>query len=251
MLEGCQHFGFRTQQIERNAKDCSDCGYCGFGCRAGSKQDARQTFLADAMRLGAELLPLCKVERIVRDGNIGKYAIAHIREADGDIRTLKIKFQICVVACGAIQTPALLLRSGFANPHIGQNLRLHPTTAVVGFYDDPILPWQGAPQTIVCDEFRNMDGNGYGVRLEVAPVHPGLAASSMAWRDPLHHKRLMQRIANMANTIVIARDQGQGEVTLGHDANPKIPIRCPVQTKSIFCSGRNEPQKFSERLGQN
>ena len=222
LLEGCQHFGFRTQQIERNAKDCSDCGYCGFGCRAGSKQDARQTFLADAMRLGAELLPSCKVERIVRDGNIGKYAIAHIREADGDIRTLKIKFQICVVACGAIQTPALLLRSGFANPHIGQNLRLHPTTAVVGFYDDPILPWQGAPQTIVCDEFRNMDGNGYGVRLEVAPVHPGLAASSMAWRDPLHHKRLMQRIANMANTIVIARDQGQGEVTLGHDANPKI-----------------------------
>ena len=164
------------------------------------------------MRSGAELLPSCTIEKIVRNGNIAQYAIAQIREPDGDLRTLKIKFKICVVACGAIQTPALLLRSGFENPHIGQNLRLHPTTAVVGFYDHAILPWQGAPQTIVCDEFRNMDGNGYGVRLEVAPVHPGLAASSMAWRDPLHHKRLMQRIANMANTIVIARDQGQGEV---------------------------------------
>ena len=222
LLEGCRHFGFHTEQIERNAKGCGDCDFCGFGCRAGAKQDARQTFLTDAMRLGAELLPSCKIEKIVRQGNVAKYAIAQIREEDGDIRTLKIKFQICVVACGAIQTPALLLRSGFENPHIGQNLRLHPTTAVVGFYDEPILPWAGAPQTIVCDQFHNLDGKGHGVRLEAAPIHPGLAASAIAWGDPLHHKRLMQQLANMASTIVITRDEGQGEVTLAHDNNPKI-----------------------------
>ena len=222
LLDGCNYFGFHTQQIERNAVDCGDCGFCGFGCRAGAKQDTRQTFLADAMRSGAELLPSCTIEKIVRNGNIAQYAIAQIREPDGDLRTLKIKFKICVVACGAIQTPALLLRSGFENPHIGQNLRLHPTTAVVGFYDHAILSWQGAPQTIVCDQFSNLDGDGFGVRLEVAPIHPGLAASALAWGGPLHNKRLMQRIANMANTIVITRDQGSGEVTLDHNQQPVI-----------------------------
>ena len=223
LLEGCQQLGFKTQQIHRNAKGCGDCGYCGFGCRAGAKQDTRQTFLADAMRLGAELLPSCTIERIVRDGKVATHAIAHIRAAGGQTRTLKIKFKTCVVACGSINTPALLLRSGFENSHIGQNLKLHPTTAVVGFYDHPILPWKGAPQTIVSDEFSNLDGNDFGVRLETAPLHPGLGASALAWRDPLHNKRLLQQLGNSANTIVIARDRGSGAVVL--DENQRVQIQ--------------------------
>ena len=223
LLDGCDQLGFEAQQIQRNAKDCGDCGYCGFGCRSGAKQDTRQTFLADAMRLGAELLPSCTIERIVRDGKVATHAIAQVREADGNTRTLKIKFRTCVVAGGSISTPALLLRSGFENPHIGQNLRLHPTTAVVGFYDHPILPWKGAPQTIVCDEFSNLDGNDFGVRLETAPLHPGLGASALAWRDPKHNKRLLQQLGNSANTIVIARDRGSGAVVL--DENQQVQIQ--------------------------
>ena len=222
LLNGCQQLGFQTEVIQRNAKDCGDCGYCGFGCRSGAKQDTRQTFLSDAMRAGAELLPSCTIERIVRDGKVATHAIAHVREA-GQTRTLKIKFQTCVVACGSINTPALLLRSGFENPHIGQNLRLHPTTAVVGFYDHFTLPWKGAPQTIVSDEFSNLDGNDFGVRLETAPLHPGLGASALAWRDPLHNKRLLQRLGNTANTIVIARDRGSGAVVL--DQNQRVEIQ--------------------------
>ena len=223
LLDGCEKLGFKTQQIQRNAKGCGDCGYCGFGCRSGAKQDTRQTFLADAMRSGAELLASCTIERIVRDGKVATHAIAKVRGDDGNLRTLKIKFRTCVVACGSIHTPALLLRSGFENPHIGQNLRLHPTTAVVGFYDHPILPWKGAPQTIVCDEFSNLDGNDYGVRLEVAPIHPGLGASAFAWKNPTHHKRLCQRLGNVATTIIIARDLGSGAVVL--DENQRLQIQ--------------------------
>jgi len=222
LLAGCEQLGFQTEQIQRNAKGCGDCGYCGFGCRSGAKQDTRQTFLADAMQLGAELMPSCSIERIVRDGKVAKYAIAQVRKPDGNMRTLKIKFRTCVVACGSIHTPALLLRSGFENPHIGQNLRLHPTTAVVGFYDHPILPWKGAPQTIVCDEFSNLDGNEFGVRLETAPLHPGLGASALAWQDPWHSKRLLQQLGNTANTIVITRDHGSGAVVL--DEHQRIQI---------------------------
>lgn len=222
LLDGCKHFGFRTRRIERNAKDCGDCGYCGFGCRSGAKQDARQTYLTDAARLGVQLLTGCEVERIVRDGVTATHAIAKYKHEDGQVEELKIKFRAAVVACGAIQTPALLLRSGFRNPHIGQNLKLHPTTAVAAFYDAPVYPWQGAPQTIVCDEFSNLDGKHHGVRLEVAPCHPGFGAMALAWKDPLHHKRLAQGIDRMANTIVISRDSGTGKVTLDANGRPEI-----------------------------
>ncbi len=225
LLDGCKHFGFRTAQIQRNAKDCGDCGFCGFGCRAGAKQDARQTYLTDATRLGVKLLHGCQVDRIVRDGATATHALAKFRNVDGEIQDLKIKFRAAVVACGAIQTPTLLLRSGFKNPHIGQNLKLHPTTAVAAFYDQPILPWQGAPQTVVCDEFANLDGQHHGVRLEVAPCHPGFGAMAMAWKDPQHHKRLSQNLHRMANTIVIARDSGTGKITLDKNGQPKVNYR--------------------------
>jgi choline dehydrogenase-like flavoprotein len=222
LLDGCRHFGFASSRIERNAKDCGDCGYCGFGCRAGAKQDARQTYLVDACRLGVELLHGCEVKSLVRDGSTATHALAQMKDEDGERRNLKIKFRAAVVACGAIHTPALLLRSGFMNPHIGQNLKLHPATAVAAYYDEPIMAWQGAPQTIVCDEFANLDGMHHGVRLEVAPVHPGFGAMALAWKNPQHHKRLMQSLHRMANTIVIARDTGTGKVTLDKRGQPKI-----------------------------
>lgn len=222
---GCKHFGFRHQRIQRNATDCGDCGFCGFGCRSGSKQDTRQTYLADAMRLGAELLPQCKVDRIVKEGSVASHAIAHFKNDDGEQQEIKIKFRAAVVACGAVQSAALLLRSGFRNPHIGQNLKLHPTTAIAAFYDDAVYPWRGAPQTVVCDEFANLDGQQHGVRLEVAPCHPGFGAMAMAWKDPTHHKRLTQNLSRMANTIVIARDSGSGRVILNELGQPEIHYR--------------------------
>lgn len=225
LLEGCRHFGFRTSRIERNVVDCGDCGYCGFGCRSGAKQDARQTYLTDAARLGVQLLTGCQVERIVRDGSTATHAITQYKHQDGEVVELKIKFRAVVVACGAIQSAALLLRSGFQNPHIGQNLKLHPTTAVAAFYDEPVMPWEGAPQTIVCDEFSNLDGMHHGVRLEVAPCHPGFGAMALAWKEPLHHKRLVQNIYQMANTIVISRDTGSGKVTLDSNGRPKVGYR--------------------------
>lgn len=225
LLEGCQHFGFRTELIQRNAKGCGDCGFCGFGCRAGAKQDARQTYLTDATRLGAKILHGCQVEKIVRNGSTATHAMAKFRNEEGELQDIKIKFRAAVVACGAIQSPALLLRSGFENPHIGQNLKLHPTTAVAAFYDQPVFPWQGAPQTVVCDEFSNLDGHHHGVRLEVAPCHPGFGAMALAWKDPRHHKRLAQNIHRMANTIVIARDSGTGKVTLDKKGQAQIRYR--------------------------
>jgi hypothetical protein len=35
--------------------------------------------------------------------------------------------------------------------------------------------------TTLVDRFNDMDGSGYGVRIEMAPCHPGLGAVTVPW----------------------------------------------------------------------
>ena len=79
-----------------------------------------------------------------------------------------------VVACGAIHTAALLLRSGLDNEHIGRHLHLHPVSNVCGVFEEEIRPWEGTMQAIYSDEFRQMTGN-YGVKFETTALQPVIA----------------------------------------------------------------------------
>ena len=53
-----------------------------------------------------------------------------------------------LAACGAIHTPALLVRSGFRSPsgQIGHNLSMHPNVKVVAIFDEDVTGWKGAHQ---------------------------------------------------------------------------------------------------------
>ena len=52
-----------------------------------------------------------------------------------------------MLAGGALETPAILLRSGIGGPAAGEYLRLHPGTAVIGLYDETpdLQPWRVDP----------------------------------------------------------------------------------------------------------
>ncbi len=54
------------------------------------------------------------------------------RSKDGHRVTVRCK--AVVVACGAIHTAALLLRSGLRNEHIGKHLHLHPVSNVCEYF---------------------------------------------------------------------------------------------------------------------
>src|SRR5205823_5772705 len=92
---------------------------------------------------------------------------------EGELRALRIAASRVVLAAGALETPAILHRSGCKSLHLGQHLFLHPTVGLTGLYDAPVESWKGPPQTVVCDEFSDLS-DGYGYRIEAAPVHPGL-----------------------------------------------------------------------------
>lgn len=218
--KGCQALGYDVSVIPRNVKGCEECGFCNFGCTFGSKQGTLKTYLQDAHNRGARIVVRATVERVLHERGVATGAVLRVQSADGQEHEVTVRAKIVVAAAGAIHTPALLMRSGLTNTNIGANLHLHPVTVTYGIFDEPVTPWQGPPMSRLSKQFANLDGRGYGVRLETAPVHPGISALTFSWQSGHEHKRLMQRLNHMSNTIVLTRDFYGGRVTVDRDGQP-------------------------------
>ena len=127
-----------------------------------------------------------------------------------------------VVACGSIESPALLLRSGIGGPAVGKHLRLHPASIVNGIYEEPIEGWIGQIQSEVSDHFAHCEGD-HGFLIESVGAMPALHAAGIPWRDGEHHKREFARMfAHHAPFLSVARDHGEGEVVLDPHGQPVV-----------------------------
>ncbi|HZA59433.1 MAG TPA: GMC family oxidoreductase, partial [Solirubrobacterales bacterium] len=106
--------------------------------------------------------------------------------------------------------------SGIGGPATGNNLRLHPCTAVFGVYGEDQRAWWGPPQAALCDEFSNTD-QGYGLLVETTQYAPGLIGSATPWISGADHKERMTQFRFGGTFIGLTRDRGHGSVVL--DAN--------------------------------
>src|SRR5207248_4651844 len=125
LQEAAEKLGWSSGSQPRNVRGCAqgrECGYCGLGCRVGAKMSTAKTWLLDAHQRGARLLVRTKVDRVLLEGGAARGIEG--RSVSG--HRVTIRSRAVVVACGAIQTPALLKRTGLQNPNIGKNLKVHP-----------------------------------------------------------------------------------------------------------------------------
>lgn len=222
---GCAALGYRWIEIPRNSRGCdqAQCGYCVFGCRVGGKQSTAITYLRDAQQTGrVTIVAACKAERLrlERGQVVGAQATAY-DERSGTRVPVRVNARTVVVAAGALETPAFLLRSGIEHPQLGRNLYLHPTSAVAGRYDEPVRGWIGAPQTVLCDEFLRVRGN-YGFWFETAPIHPGLIALAQPWHGARDHRARMQQVAHVSAFIILVRDRQGGRVRVDSEGRAVI-----------------------------
>lgn len=220
--QGAQRLGFANDVIPRNTRDCEECGFCNFGCRFGAKQGTMRTYLQDTYNRGGRIAVRATVERVLIEKGTAVGVIGTIRDEAGHTHNLTVRAQIVVIAAGALHTPSILMRSGLGNAHVGQNLHLHPTTVTYGIYDEPVRGWEGAPMSRYVSEFKNLDGRGYGVTLETAPIHPGIGAASLSWESGHQHKALMQQMSNLSNIISIVRDKHSGAVKLNRSGRLQV-----------------------------
>jgi long-chain-alcohol oxidase len=129
-----------------------------------------------------------------------------------------------VVAGGALQSPALLRRSGLTNRNIGRHLRLHPTTGVAGIFAEEVRPWEGTLQAIYSDHHRDLRG-GYGVKYESAALHPSVLGTFIPWRGARAHAETMHSLRHIVPIPVIVRDRGEGTVSVDRRGEPVVHYR--------------------------
>jgi choline dehydrogenase-like flavoprotein len=252
ICRGAQALDYRWSVIARNSLGCdlSQCGNCMFGCRVGGKQSAAVTYLTDAIRSGAQVIaPFAASKLVTSKGKVtgveGRYD-----DPNGLPRTLTVVAQTVVLAAGALETPAILMRSGLKSLHLGQHLFLHPTVAVTGIYSTPIEPWKGPPQTVVCDQFSNLS-EGYGYRIEAAPAHPGLISVGLPWSGARQHKREMQDVRCAAPFIVLTRDSNSGRVRIDKRGNAYFDYRLGGEEKKFLRHGMSKATRMHHAAGAN
>lgn len=185
LQRGAQRLGIPTAVIPRNVKGCYNLGYCGMGCPTNAKQSMLVTTIPAALDRGALLLSRTRAERFEHDGTRVSAVRCSALDASGlrpGPHTVTIRAKRFIAAGGAINTPALLLRSRVPDPHalVGKRTFLHPVVISAAVMPHDVLPFSGAPQSIYTDHFlrTNAIDGPIGYKLEVPPVHPLLMATT-------------------------------------------------------------------------
>jgi choline dehydrogenase-like flavoprotein len=222
---GCNALGWHVGEMPRNVTDCRgeiECGYCAYGCRHGAKNSTARTYLTDAVRDGARIIAHCDVERVLIEGGRAAGVVGTVLAADGRRHLVTVRSRVVVAAAGAIYTPVVLRRSGLHNPNIGRGLRLHPASGVVGTFDERVEPWSGVMQARYSDQFVDLDGEGYGVKFETAPVHFALAASAFGWDGARRFREDAAQLGNLSVAGLLVRDRDPGRVDVSRSGHPRV-----------------------------
>lgn len=102
----------------------------------GTKQSMSRTLIPRALAAGATVLADCTILRLTRAGNRVTGAHGELSHPDGSCERVFIRAEDVFVCAGAIQSPALLQRSGFRH-NIGNGLKFHPTVKIAGRFPEP------------------------------------------------------------------------------------------------------------------
>jgi choline dehydrogenase-like flavoprotein len=223
MKEGAERLGWSFATIMRNVDerryDPASAAYIGFGDQSGSKQSTMKTYLLDAFDAGADIVVGCFAERVViENGRATGVEATWSDPTSGRTAKVTVRAPQVVVACGSLESPALLLRSRIGGPAVGEHLRLHPCTATFAIYDEDQRAWWGPPHAGLCNEFEQVEG-GHGFLVEAAQYAPGLIGSALPFTGARAHKELMEKTRFGATFIGLLRDHGQGRVTVDQDGN--------------------------------
>ena len=233
LKDGAARLGIPAAAILRNVKGCWNLGSCGMGCPTNAKQSMLVTTIPAALDRGASLLVQMRALQLEMSGDKATAVLCAPTQLDGSHdagRITRVSARHIVVAGGAINSPALLMRSKLPDPHgrLGKRTFLHPVVASAALFDERIEAWSGAPQTIYSDHFLEtgpIDGP-IGYKLEAPPLHPVIAASTLAGFG-LQQTQALKALPQTQAVLALMRDgfheqSPGGSVQLRSDGSPVL-----------------------------
>jgi choline dehydrogenase-like flavoprotein len=233
LRRGAVKLGIEASVIHRNVKGCWNLGSCGMGCPTNAKQSMLVTTIPAALDRDAALLVQTRAQRFELAGDRVQSLECSAVQADGTPvpgSAVRIVAKHYVVAGGAINSPALLLRSKLPDPHalLGRRTFLHPVVISAALLPQAVEGWKGAPQTIYSDHFLHtqpIDGP-IGYKLEAPPIHPVIFASTLPGYGQAQADQLAQ-FAHTHSLLALLRDGFHeqapgGRVQLRGDGSPVL-----------------------------
>jgi choline dehydrogenase-like flavoprotein len=201
---GAERLGWSHGYLRRNARGCVGSGVCVFGCPTSAKQHTGITYIPRAKDAGAQIVTGAHVQQVLVEN--GRARGVRARMASG--ARIDVLAPIVVVSAGTIHTPMLLARSGLGSQsgELGQNLSLHPATAIFAHMDEIVDMGHGVPQSFYVDEFAEE-----GIIFEGVAGPPAYAAMAL----PLTGRRHTEAMADyrrLAQFGLMVSDSSRGSV---------------------------------------
>ena len=201
--EGALRMGWKSLEVPRWFQYRGQSG-------AGKRQSMTETFVPRFLAAGGQLLPRTRVLRFRSEGEGWE-----VEGERSDGRRIRISAQSIFVCGGALQTPALLRRSGITD-NIGNSLRMHPTVKVTARFPEMV----------------NSSGMGVPVH-QVKEFSPrlsfGCSISSPAYLalglidHPQAIREVVEKWGQMANYYAMITGTGSGTVRcLGSFLDPLV-----------------------------
>lgn len=152
--KGADALGWHLSHNKRNQEHCVGANDCVTGCPSGAKRSTVFTWLPKFLEAGGRLITGMKVEHLMKkNGRV--VGVQGLIDNPYRPKRFTVHARAVVLACGAIQTPLLMQRSGLhrGNPHVGKHFTIHPNVKVAARFDEPVDSMRGTHQAWQCTEF--------------------------------------------------------------------------------------------------
>jgi len=220
--KGCEALGYQVDRFPVNIKGCKGAGACNLGCPNHAKMGTNEVQLPAAEKAGVEVITNCRVDKIEEKAltaQVEELPYGHPSKwAPGKYR---VKAKLIILCAGAVQTPALMLRSGLGKglPTLGQYLTLHPALILTGQHDAAISNFVGHPKSYFLDHFTKEKR----FILETCMYFPFTTAKSITGFGP-DHSALMKNMDRLQMVLVLAFDdpEKKNRITIDGKGNPVI-----------------------------
>jgi choline dehydrogenase-like flavoprotein len=184
-VEGARSLGLSPRRMRKALGACRGCGNCNIGCTFDTKRSALATYVPWAERHGARVLADTEVDRV--ETRRGRAVAVHVRTGKAREPARIVAKQV-VVAGGAINSSALLLKSG-VRKNVGSRVSFNAGSMMVADFDEALDGYDADQMTWF------LPGDGFIVE----PTHNPLMSAALTtpgWFE--EHARLVRRQRHLA-----------------------------------------------------
>ncbi len=190
--------GMKSGTFQKNYEQCLGCGYCNFGCKYARKTSMLETFVVDAYKAKARIITECHATGILKNGK----RVEGVKCEMADGRPLTILADKTVLACGAIGSSVLLIKSGIRK-NVGSKFSFNAATPVFAMFPKPVRAYDGVQMSSF------VDGGEFLIETNFSP--PMATSAALPGWFEVHFNR-MRRFDRLASAGVVIGTQNNGRV---------------------------------------